>query len=176
MTVEKSIALLEATVSTHRQRLVALAAQIVGPSNADDIVQNACLRAFQNIGTFQPYTSSAMQRWLSRIVRNCAIDARRGKKHAVEAAFLPLHELATDPAVYDLYPEEGRDDLRTVLAALRPIERKMLLWRANGATYDELAIGLGLPVGTIRVTLHRSRIKAIIAAQRLLHSLGTAAA
>ena len=58
---------------------------------------------------------------------------------------------------------EARDELDRVLRALQEFpeaDRAALLMRVDeGLSYDEIAAALGLPVATVKVKVHRARLK-----------------
>jgi RNA polymerase sigma-70 factor (ECF subfamily) len=58
---------------------------------------------------------------------------------------------------------EAKDELARVLRALQELpeaDRAALLMRADeGLTYEEIATALELPVATVKVKVHRARLK-----------------
>ena len=58
---------------------------------------------------------------------------------------------------------EAKDELDRVLRGLRQIaevDRTALLMRVDeGLSYEEIAVALGLPVATVKVNVHRARLR-----------------
>jgi len=135
-------------------------------ADADDVVQDALLRAWRGIGTFRRGTR--FDSWIFRILHNSFLNRRR---HEV------LAPQATDPDHLD--PDarpETVPDLRSVgeLPALadlhfddcvkRAIERlpetfrvPFVLFSLGGLSYREIADATSAPIGTVMSRLHRAR-------------------
>jgi RNA polymerase sigma factor (sigma-70 family) len=130
---------------------------------ADDIVQEAFLRAFRAFDTLR---SADARAWLLAIVRNCHATAlqqqRRGATVPLEAA-PEAADLAAEPhARAD--PERAsieRDEQQTLarlLASLAPEHREVLLLREmEDMSYREIATVTRLPLGTVMSRLARAR-------------------
>jgi RNA polymerase sigma-70 factor (ECF subfamily) len=120
-------------------------------ADAEDVAQSAILRAWRGQGSLRD--SSARSDWLRRITRN---EAARlyGRIAADPRAILP--ELAGSA---DLAAEAGmRVDVERALASLEGSERALLMLRYGGdLTHASAAVLLGMPVGTVKVRLHRLR-------------------
>jgi RNA polymerase sigma factor (sigma-70 family) len=132
-------------------------------SDADDIVQDAILRAFRG---FEALRGSDAKAWLLTIVRNCHATANR---QAARRALVPLPEehdprdghamIATTPD-----PEHAsisRDDERTfarLLGALADEHREVLVLREiEELDYRQIAAVTNVPIGTVRSRLARAR-------------------
>ena len=89
-------------VERYQRRVYGLARSVVGdPTQAEDIAQEALIRAWRNAGSFEAGRGSVSS-WLLTITRNLAIDALR-KKNAVPAdptaaLFLDLTEHRAEPS------------------------------------------------------------------------------
>lgn len=74
-----------------------------------------------------------------------------------------LDELAFDSGQSVVREAEAKDELERVLRALHElpeIHRTRVLMRADEAlSYEEIALALGLPVATVKVKLHRARLR-----------------
>jgi RNA polymerase sigma factor (sigma-70 family) len=131
---------------------------------ADDIVQEAFLRAFR---AFDSLRSADAKAWLLAIVRNCHATAlqqqRRGgtlplgaEPGAVELAAEPAG--AADPERASIERDEQRT-LERLLAALAPEHREVLLLREmEDMSYREIATVTHLPIGTVMSRLARARV------------------
>ncbi len=121
---------------------------------ADDLVQEAMLKALSHLHQFQPGTS--MQAWLFTILRNHFHTQHRRRKREVED---PDGIIAGQVAVP---PEQGGrvdlQDLRSALTKLPPKQREaLLLVSAEGMSYEEAAHICGTTVGTIKSRVNRAR-------------------
>jgi RNA polymerase sigma-70 factor (ECF subfamily) len=114
------------------------------PDHADDLVQDAIVRALANIEKFQPGTS--MSAWLFTILRNLFYSQHRRAKHEVadpDGSY--AGQLRTAP---DQGARCDFQDMRAALARLSPENREVLiLVAAEGLSYMEAAQVCGVPVG-----------------------------
>lgn len=128
---------------------------------ADDLVQEALLRAFDNIGRFKPGTN--LKAWLFTIVRNehySQLRRRKFEAHDIAIEFLPEPSVPPD---HD--GELELRDLNRALTALSPGQRAaLILVSASGFSYEEAAQICGCAVGTIKSRVARAR-------SALLHTL-----
>jgi RNA polymerase sigma factor (sigma-70 family) len=134
------------------------------PGHADDVVQEAVLRAFRGFDAFQGGDARA---WLFAIVRNCHATSMAQQR---QRAFVALdHEVLMTP---DAGPEDvalEHDASRTVarlLGALAPEHREVLVLRElEEMSYGEIAGVLDIPLGTVmsRLARARSALKALTA-------------
>ncbi|HTT01372.1 MAG TPA: sigma-70 family RNA polymerase sigma factor [Steroidobacteraceae bacterium] len=121
---------------------------------ADDLVQEALLRAFDNIERFKPGTN--LKAWLFTIVRNEHYSQLRRRKF--EAHDIPS-DLLPEPSVPpDHDGELELRDLNRALTALSPGQRAaLILVSASGFSYEEAATICGCAVGTIKSRVARAR-------------------
>jgi RNA polymerase sigma-70 factor (ECF subfamily) len=152
-----------AFVRRYAPRAIGLANQLVGDrGTAEDVAQEALLRAWRHAATFDPRRGS-VSTWVSAIVRNLAIDTlrlRRPEPYQPDA--LPLARAATSLSAES---EAVRsDDAHQLRAALRevPVEqRRALVLAYAGLTAAEIAVAEQIPLGTaktrIRIGLRRLR-------------------
>jgi RNA polymerase sigma-70 factor (ECF subfamily) len=126
--------------------------------DAEDVVQEASLRAFRYFRTF---TGGDGRAWFLRIVRNtCA--GWRGRR--VDALTDPFDEEQhrSDRAASD--PERlllQTDDATRVARAMRNLPGRfhqlLVLRELEGLSYRELADVMGIPMGTVMSSLSRAR-------------------
>ena len=130
---------------------------------ADDVVQDAVLRALAALHQFQPGTS--LKAWLFTILRNAFYETQRRRKResaAIEASF-DLSE-AAGPAAQDSRAEIN--DLNQLIWSLPPLLREaLILVGAQELTHDQAATVCNVPVGTMKARLSRARV-ALAAAMR----------
>jgi RNA polymerase sigma-70 factor (ECF subfamily) len=133
------------------------------PGDADDVVQEAILRAFRSFDTLR---GSDVKAWLLTIVRNCHSTALKQRQRR---GFVPLPEendaqdgYAMTAATPD--PEDDsirRDEQRTLdrlIAALPEEHRTVLMLREiEEMDYREIAQITNVPIGTVMSRLARSR-------------------
>jgi RNA polymerase sigma factor (sigma-70 family) len=127
--------------------------------DAEDIVQDAYLRAIRHFGGFQGGEGRA---WLLAIVRNRCYDSMRHKGVRVRTTPFDeeLHdtrETTTDPEAALLHKERA-GLLRQALAEL-PLElREVLVLRElEEFSYTEIASVARIPIGTVMSRLSRGR-------------------
>jgi RNA polymerase sigma-70 factor (ECF subfamily) len=149
-------------IARHRGRLHELARHITHDRDAaQDIVQEALLRAFRSLGALrQP---DRVGPWLNTIVRRLAQGWLRDGDHRPE----PVDEarLRGAPAVFWAAPPEPpaevAERVRAALAVLTARERRaMVLHYLEGRSCEEIAGELGVAVSSVRRILHNSRRKA----------------
>jgi RNA polymerase sigma-70 factor (ECF subfamily) len=146
-----------------------LARWVTGNSaDAEDVVQEACLRAFRGIGGFSGGNSRA---WVLTIVRNAAYDWLRKNRpaaivHVEDVA--AIEHMAADTASTDNNPEAAliaRSDeakLEAAIASLPAIFRETMVLRdVQGLDYREIATITGVPIGTVMSRLARARRRVI---------------
>jgi RNA polymerase sigma-70 factor (ECF subfamily) len=127
------------------------------PVAAEDVVQDAVLRALRHAGGWRGGEPRA---WLLRIVRNAALDriAARGREVPLEddaAAALP--DPAPDPEAA-LAARQSRHGLAAAVAAL-PLELReaLMLRTVEEMSYRDIAAVTGVPIGTVMSRLWRAR-------------------
>lgn len=123
---------------------------------ADDLVQDALMRALAALPQYQPGTS--MRAWLFTIQRNVFYEQsrrRRTERQVMEttgAATADDHSLPAQHGHIDLA------DLTRHLFELPPLLREALvLVGAHGMGYEDAAHVCGVPVGTIKARVSRAR-------------------
>jgi RNA polymerase sigma-70 factor (ECF subfamily) len=132
----------------HGPRLKAVAARIAG-QDADDAVQDGCLKAFRRADSFRG--DSAVTTWLHRIVTNAAFDVLRRNPLVAEAADEPGAESETAHA-------DDRMDLRGLWSAIsKDHQAALLLVDMMGYPVAEAAEILGMPEGTLKSRAARAR-------------------
>jgi RNA polymerase sigma factor (sigma-70 family) len=127
--------------------------------DAEDIVQEAYLRAFRFFPSFQGGDARA---WLMKIVRNTCytwLHANRRLRNAEEfdENFFPADPRSPNPEQVALQNDRSTL-LRNALEELSPSFRELLILRElEGMTYREIADITGMPAGTVMSSLSRAR-------------------
>ena len=139
-------------------------------ADAEDVVQEACLRAFRGIGGFAGGNGRA---WLLAIVRNAAYDWLRKNRsgavvHVDDLEAAERMQLADDAIPAGDNPEAAliaRTDeakLKAAIAGLPAVFRDTLVLRdVQGLDYREIAAITGVPIGTVMSRLARARGRVI---------------
>src|SRR5262249_44254610 len=138
-------------------------------ADAQDVVQDAYLRAFKAYGQFN---GGDIRPWLLTIVRNVAyrwlsVRKRGANVVSIEDALAgrdgekgPTFEPASDePSAEDLLISDGERSLvRRALAELTPSFREVIVLREfEGLSYQDIASVIGVPAGTVMSRLSRAR-------------------
>ena len=151
----------EQLVLPHLDAAYNLARWLAGNDHdAQDIVQEACLRAFRFVGGFRGGNSRS---WLLTIVRNTAYTWLR-KNNARSIVYIDDEELAEieDPAALAgdiaLLRNADAGQLRAALERL-PVEFReaIVLRELEGLSYKEIADVADVPIGTVMSRLARAR-------------------
>jgi RNA polymerase sigma-70 factor (ECF subfamily) len=137
------------------------------PSDAEDLVQEAYLRAYRGFAGFEEGTN--LRAWMYRILTNTFINAYRKKQREpitvqddeIEDWFLYDRlgasgvEASAESEVLDRLPDE---DVQRALEALpEGFRMAVLLADVEGFSYKEIAEILEVPIGTVMSRLHRGR-------------------
>ena len=121
---------------------------------ADDLAQEAFLRAYKNIRSFRG--EAKFSTWLYRIAYNCFREEARKRKELVGIDEMKL-EAEPDPQTVD---PALKHDLMHALQLLPLNERSaILLCCQNGLSHDEAARVLDIPLGTVKTNVLRGREK-----------------
>jgi RNA polymerase sigma-70 factor (ECF subfamily) len=124
------------------------------PSEAEDIAQDALLRAWRRRGTLRD--ADRRTEWLATIVRNEAF-RQRARVRPEPVATVETLEGADDERVLATVE---RADLHAALRRLDAGDRQLLALRyGKDLTQAAIARLLELPEGTVKVRLHRARDK-----------------
>jgi RNA polymerase sigma-70 factor, ECF subfamily len=150
----------------HADHLYRIALRLTGNQNAaEDLVQEAFLRAFRSWRSFRPGTNLAA--WLATIMRNAYLDGvRRQSRRPVEE---PMEEQG-DYFLYNRLAEESGEPQQAVLDRLssgaiveslselpQVFREAVVLVDIGDFSYQEAADILGVPIGTVMSRLYRGR-------------------
>ncbi len=151
----------EEIVREHSARVYRLAYRLTGTRHeAEDLTQDVFVRVFRSLGGYTPGT---FEGWLHRITTNLFLDQVRRKKR------IRIDAIGDDaeryPATGELQnPERGFEhanldnDVQRALAELSPGYRAaVVLCDIEGLSYEEIAVTLGIKLGTVRSRIHRAR-------------------
>jgi len=129
-------------------------------AHAEDLTQDAFLRAWQNLARYDPRWRFST--WLYTVAERLCVSAKRarGKDPRVESGDARLGAVSAgeDPAHAAADRDEGRELWDTATRVLRPEERSALWLRyAEDLSMEEIGSILGRPAVTVRVLLFRAR-------------------
>jgi len=151
----------EAIVVEHSARVYRLAYRLTGNQHdAEDLTQEVFVRVFRSLSTYTPGT---FEGWLHRITVNLFLDQMRRRQRIRIDAIGPDAEAFPSEAG-DLQPERGYEqanldrDVQRALDALPPGYRAaVVLCDIEDLSYEEIAVTLGVKLGTVRSRIHRAR-------------------
>jgi RNA polymerase sigma factor (sigma-70 family) len=143
-------------VDRFASRAIGLAYQFLGDrAAAEDVAQEAMLRAWRHAGSFDARRGSAST-WLLTIVRNLSIDALRLRRpQPFDPASLPVARLVEHSAPAD-HVAERQEDVARVRVALDSVpleQRRSLLMAYAGYTASEVASVEKIPLGTAKTRI-----------------------
>ena len=165
-------------VLPHLADAYALARWLTGNrADAEDVVQEACLRAFRGISGFAGVNARA---WLLTIVRHAAYSWLGKNRSAalvmVDDLAAVEHKQAGGAALLDAAPQTPEEALIAKAEAARleaaiaelplPFRETLVLRDVQGLDYREIAEVTKVPIGTVMSRLARAR-------QRLIARVGT---
>jgi RNA polymerase sigma factor (sigma-70 family) len=138
------------------------------PTAAEDVVQEAFLRAFR---AFPTYRGGEPKAWLLAIVRNCFLNTVRARRSSTavlidECDLSDIQSRALDNVVDDAQasPEDDlirRRDAEAIRAVIEnlpePFRETLVLRELEELSYREIAALTGVPIGTVMSRLARAR-------------------
>jgi RNA polymerase sigma-70 factor (ECF subfamily) len=151
-------------VRLHQDQVYRLAQRMVGPDAAEDVAQQAFVRAWQSLDRFDE--RAAFGTWLYRIAINACLDElRRASRYRP----VPLDDVewtlaGAEDIADSVVDEDERQARRAALAwALEqlPSEDRLILHLRTGEerSYEEIGSLLGLNVRTVGTRLYRARAR-----------------
>ncbi len=137
-------------------------------ADAEDLVQDAYLRAYRGFATFNDGTN--LRAWLFRILTNTYINTYRAKQRRPQETDLGDVEdlylyrrvsgmgaaaMSAEDTLFDLFTD---DEVKQALEDLPDAFRlPVLLADVEQFSYKEIAEMLDIPIGTVMSRLHRGR-------------------
>lgn len=151
----------EQIVTEHSARVYRLAYRLTGNRyDAEDLTQETFVRVFRSLSTYTPGT---FEGWLHRITTNLFLDmVRRRNRIRMDALGDNAEQIPGREGPGS--PERGFEhanldhDVQRALDALSPEFRAaVVLCDIEGLSYEEIAVTLGIKLGTVRSRIHRAR-------------------
>ena len=138
------------------------------PADAEDLVQETYIKAFQGFRSYKPGTN--LKAWLYRILTNAYINnyrkaQRRPAEYATDditdsqiaetASHTSIGLRSAEVEALEKLPDE---EIRDALMSLKE-DYRMVVYYADveGLPYKEIAEIMGTPIGTVMSRLHRGR-------------------
>jgi len=157
----------EEMVRRYQRQVYGTALRIVRRHDvADDLAQDAFLKAYRALGSFD--TQRPFGPWIRRIVANLAINHVRSPE-AREDGLPESHDLTPAPGVGPLGGVLEREAQAVLARALEglPVEQRAVfaLRVFEELSYQEIAESLQIPVGTVmsRLSRARDRVRELVA-------------
>jgi RNA polymerase sigma-70 factor (ECF subfamily) len=126
---------------------------------AEDLVQDTIYKALANKQRFS--VNSNMKAWLYTIMRNIFINDYRRKEN-YQSVLLKCYKkpdaVNVELAIRNVFPVELEiKEIRERIHALPIVFRECFLLYLEGFKYDEIAVALNEPIGTIKSRIHFAR-------------------
>jgi RNA polymerase sigma-70 factor (ECF subfamily) len=126
------------------------------PHGAEDVVQEAMLRAWRHAGTLRPDRGS-MWAWLTRVAHNVVVDRSRARRarptEVAESVASVAASQAPDHAENVVTSMAMADALRLLSPAHRAVLYQVYYLDRTAAAAADV---LGIPVGTVKSRLHHA--------------------
>jgi RNA polymerase sigma-70 factor (ECF subfamily) len=142
------------------------------PEEAEDLVQETYLKAWQGFSSFQLGTN--FRAWMYRILRNTFLSSRTGSQASMTVPLEP-YEDGTELAFITETPESlvlersNREMVRSAIEELPVHFREiLLLCEIEEMSYREIAETLSIPIGTVMSRLARARRAVYAGLRRIL--------
>jgi RNA polymerase sigma factor (sigma-70 family) len=143
----------------HYSRIVAVLVRLLGdPAQAEELTNDVFWRLYRQRMTLSP--DGNVGGWLYRTATNLGIDALRSaarrRQYERAAGELRAHAGAASSPLDDVLREEQCIRVRGLLARLKPNQAQILVLRASGFSYKELAETLSVASGSVGTMLARA--------------------
>jgi RNA polymerase sigma-70 factor, ECF subfamily len=156
----------EGLVRARQDRLYSIALRILGdPAEAEDAAQDAFIRAYRALGGWDAERVGALRldAWLATIVINAARTRIRRRAAIGRRESLTFLDELDHPSATPAETPHGRIDrrqaaeawARRLLALPERYRAPIVLRHVDGLGYDEIAIALERPEGTVKAQVHR---------------------
>ena len=144
-------------LETFGERTLRYLRGLVG-DDADDVQQEVWLTVYRSVSALS--NPGAFRTWLFQTTRHRALDYLRRRKRERElledvASEISVAEAAESEASFGALDETS---LERALMAIPPPQREVVLLRyRDDLSYQEIAMIVGIPLGTVRTRLHHAK-------------------
>jgi RNA polymerase sigma-70 factor, ECF subfamily len=123
--------------------------------DAEDLVQETCLRALRAFDRYQPGTN--IRAWLFTILHRARTDGFRRQGRSPQTVELTGEGPSVPPTAQEALASGGEEIVRAMEALPEVFRTAVVLRDLEDFTYDEIARILEVPVGTVMSRIHRGR-------------------
>ena len=157
----------EALLRDYTRKIYNLCYRFTGRvEEAEDVTQEVFLKVFQTLKSYDAAQGS-FSTWLNRVARNHLVDHyRRTRKDRVTSSLedeLPAAEQKSSPHMEptgQVESRERRETLQLALDRLSPDLREAVILRdLHDLDYEEIALVLKVPQGTVKSRINRGRLE-----------------
>ncbi len=160
----------EQLMRLHADKLYNYLVRMVGnPTDAEDLLQEVFLRAYQGLPSFDGRAS--LSTWLYRIATNLCIDhQRRRARRVTTVSYSAQEDDEGEPTEWEFADPNAPDPLEALMhkelqqvveQAIQSLSPKLravlLLYDVEGLSYEEIAQALRIPMGTVKSRLNHAR-------------------
>ncbi|MCS7300112.1 MAG: sigma-70 family RNA polymerase sigma factor [Fimbriimonadales bacterium] len=162
----------EQIMNLYADRLYNYILRMVGnPADAEDLLQEAFLRAYQGLPNFDGRAS--LSTWLYRIATNVCIDHQRKRGRRVQTvSYSAWEDTESETGEWEFPDVQTPNPLEAALnrelqqvvehaiASLSPkLKTVLLLYDVEDLSYEEIAHVLRIPIGTVKSRLNHARMQ-----------------
>jgi RNA polymerase sigma factor (sigma-70 family) len=165
----------EEIVRQHHQRIYNLAYRFTGRfDEAEDLTQEIFLKMYRTLHSYRP-DSGAFGAWITRVARNHLVDdyrKHRTERTKTDSLEVEHERVATNPSRYAspsevLERQETSDRIHHALLRLSEDLREAVVLRdLEELSYEEIAVIVDAPLGTVKSRINRGRIELAKALRR----------
>ena len=157
----------EALLRDYTRKIYNLCYRFTGRvEEAEDVTQEVFIKVFQTLKSYDAAQGS-FSTWLNRVARNHLVDHyRRTRKDRVTSSLedeLPAAEQKPSPQMEptgEVESRERRETLQLALDKLSPDLREAVILRdLHDLDYEEIALVLKVPQGTVKSRINRGRLE-----------------
>jgi RNA polymerase sigma-70 factor (ECF subfamily) len=154
-------------IQKYQHRIISLVSRYVSDSaEAQDVAQEAFIKAYRAIGRFRG--DSAFYTWLYRIAINTAknwIVARNRRPPASDIDAVDAEQYGMSSKLKETSTPENemmREEIErtvydTIAALPEDLRTAIMLREMDGMSYEEIAVTMECPIGTVRSRIFRAR-------------------
>jgi RNA polymerase sigma-70 factor (ECF subfamily) len=129
-------------------------------THAEDVTQDVLVKIWKGLPAY--HGGASLSTWIYTITRNtCFTELKRRDRHPTVSLQAPEMESASGwiPALQSADPEPGSEmDVEVLLARLPENYRRVItLFYLEQKAYEEVALMLGIPMGTVKTLLFRAK-------------------
>lgn len=149
----------ESVFNEHWQRVYGITYRLLGdPDEAQDLALEVFWRLHQR--SAQRARLENLEGWLYRVATNLGLNALRARqrrqRYEEQAGHNALPDSSTPDPAAEYERQQEREQVRRILAGMKPRSAKLLVLRHSGLSYAEIAVALDLAPGSVGTLLARA--------------------